>query len=79
MTEDRIRCAALREKCVGAEEAARLIQDGMTVAVSGFTAAGCPKEVPLALARQVSSGGAAGTGQPVDRGLHRPGDRPGVG
>lgn len=56
MTIDRIRCAVLREKCVSAEEAALLIQDGMTVAVSGFTAAGCPKEVPLALARQVSSG-----------------------
>ena len=56
MMEERIRCAALREKCVSAEQAALLIQDGMTVAISGFTASGCPKEVPLALARQVSAG-----------------------
>ena len=56
MMEGRIRCAALREKLVSAEAAAQLIQDGMTVAISGFTASGCPKEVPLALARQVSSG-----------------------
>lgn len=78
MTEDRIRCAALREKCVSAEDAARLIQDQMTVAISGFTAAGCPKEVPLALARQVSSGErqvrinlwtGASTGREVDAAL----------
>lgn len=78
MMEERIRCAALREKCVSAEEAARLIQDGMTVAISGFTAAGCPKEVPLALARQVSSGErqvrinlwtGASTGREIDKAL----------
>ena len=41
---------------MSADEAAELIRDGMTVAVSGFTPAGCPKAVPLALAAQVKSG-----------------------
>ena len=41
---------------MGADAAAALIGDGMTVAVSGFTPAGCPKAVPLALAAQVRSG-----------------------
>ncbi len=41
---------------MGADEAAALIENGMTVAVSGFTPAGCPKAVPLALAAQVRSG-----------------------
>lgn len=53
---ERIRCAALRERVMSADAAARLIEDGMTVAVSGFTPSGCPKAVPLALAEQVRSG-----------------------
>ena len=55
--ENRLRCPALKEKLLSAEDAAQLIEDGMTVAVSGFTPAGCPKAVPLALAEQVRSGG----------------------
>ena len=55
--ENRLRCTALKEKLLSAEDAAQLIKDGMTVAVSGFTPAGCPKAVPLALAEQVRSGG----------------------
>ena len=54
--ENRLRCPALKEKLLSAEDAAQLIEDGMTVAVSGFTPAGCPKAVPLALAEQVCSG-----------------------
>ena len=54
--ENRLRCTALKEKLLSAEDAAQLIKDGMTVAVSGFTPAGCPKAVPLALAEQVRSG-----------------------
>ncbi|MGN1003550.1 MAG: succinate CoA transferase [Oscillospiraceae bacterium] len=82
MMEGRIRCAALREKLVSAEEAAGLIRDGMTVAISGFTASGCPKEVPLALARQVSAGErqvrinlwtGASTGREVDEALAKAG------
>ena len=41
---------------MSADAAASLIRDGMTVAVSGFTPAGCPKAVPLALSAQVRAG-----------------------
>ncbi len=53
---NRLRCEALRDRLMSADEAALLIEDGMTVAVSGFTPAGCPKAVPLALAGQVREG-----------------------
>ena len=53
---ERLRCPALQEKILSADEAALLIEDGMTLAVGGFTPAGCPKAVPLALAAQVRSG-----------------------
>jgi len=36
-----------------AGQAAELIKDGMTVVTSGFTPAGYPKAVPLALAKRV--------------------------
>ena len=49
-------CEALRSRVINADEAALLIEDGMTVAVSGFTPSGCPKAVPLALAEQVRRG-----------------------
>ena len=55
-SNERFRCEALRDRVMSAGEAARLIEDGMTVAVSGFTPSGCPKMVPLALAEQVKSG-----------------------
>ncbi len=73
--EERIRCAALRQKCVTADAAASMIEDGMTVAVSGFTPSGNPKAVPLALAEQVRSGrrkvrinllSGASTGEEID-------------
>ncbi len=54
--EKRFRCEALKSRLMSADEAAMLIEDGMTVAVSGFTPSGCPKVVPLALAEQVRSG-----------------------
>ena len=53
MFEDRIRCAALRDKVTTAAEAARLIGDGMRVGASGFTRAGDAKAVPAALAERV--------------------------
>ncbi|WP_153076895.1 acetyl-CoA hydrolase/transferase family protein [Paraburkholderia bonniea] len=52
MYEDRIRCAAVRNKITSAAEAALLIQDGMCVGASGFTRAGDAKAVPLALAER---------------------------
>lgn len=41
---------------MSADEAAWLIGDHMTVAVSGFTPSGCPKVVPMAIAEQVRRG-----------------------
>jgi len=50
---DRIRCRQIRRKVVPADEAARLITNGMVVGASGFTPAGYPKAVPLAMAKRV--------------------------
>ena len=55
MLEKRIRNASLLNRIVSAEEAARLIQDGMTVGMSGFTRAGEAKAVPLALAERAKT------------------------
>jgi succinyl-CoA:acetate CoA-transferase len=60
--DGRIQHAGLRAKVVPAEAAAALIQPGATVGMSGFTGAGYPKEVPLALARRISEANAAGAG-----------------
>jgi len=49
----RIRNNKLKEKIISAEEVVELIKDGMIVATSGFTPAGYPKAVPLALAKRV--------------------------
>ena len=49
---DRIRLPALRERITTATEAAALIQDGMTIGMSGFTKSGDAKEVPLAMAER---------------------------
>lgn len=49
---DRIRLAHLREKITTAEEAAKLVKNGQTVGMSGFTRAGEAKLVPLALAER---------------------------
>ncbi len=52
----RLRNKKLFDKVVSADDAALLIEDGMTVGTSGFTPAGYPKAVPLALAKQVENG-----------------------
>lgn len=57
MYQDRIRNTKLLEKVVSVEEAAALIKDGMNVGTSGFTPAGYPKAVPLALAKRVKESG----------------------
>lgn len=56
----RIRNDALRSKVMGAEDAARLIENGTTVGMSGFTGSGYPKAVPLALAARIEERHAAG-------------------
>lgn len=53
---DRIRMEDLKAKIMNADDAAKLIKDGMTVATSGFTPSGYPKMVPLALAKLAESG-----------------------
>jgi len=50
---ERIRCRQLIGKVMAAEDAAKMIKNGMTIATSGFTPAGYPKAVPLALAERV--------------------------
>jgi len=52
-TTSRIADARLRDKIMSAEDAAALIAPGSTVGMSGFTGAGYPKLVPLALARRI--------------------------
>ena len=49
----RVRCAALRDRIMTAEEAAALIKPHSTVGMSGFTGAGYPKAVPRALASRI--------------------------
>ncbi len=52
MYRDRIRLPSLSSKVMSAADAAALIQDGMTVGMSGFTRAGEAKAVPHALAER---------------------------
>lgn len=54
MHSDRIRHPALQQRIVSAQEAARLVHDGMTVGMSGFTRAGDCKSVPAAIAERAS-------------------------
>ncbi len=55
--EDHLLCDALKHKICSPEEAAEIIQNGMTIAVSGFTLSSYPKEVPLALVERVKTTG----------------------
>ncbi len=55
-SKHRVLNTAMAEKIMSAEQAASLIQDNMTVAISGFSPAGHPKAVPLALADRAKSG-----------------------
>ena len=57
---DRVLCAALRDRIMTADQAASLIQSGMTLGMSGFTPAGAPKAVPQALARHIEAQNANG-------------------
>ena len=53
---ERIRCGDLMHKIMSAESAAKLIKDGSVVGTSGFTPAGYPKAVPVALAERAKNG-----------------------
>src|SRR3954463_47035 len=56
----RIHHPGLARKVVPAEAAAAMIGPGATVGMSGFTGAGYPKQVPLALARRITEANASG-------------------
>ena len=56
----RIRHPELAAKVMTAEQAAALIQPGMTIGMSGFTGAGYPKAVPQALAARMTAAQARG-------------------
>src|SRR3954470_15044047 len=60
MTSGRIHHAGLAAKVATADEAAAHIRHGDTVGMSGFTGAGYPKEIPQALAREISAAHEAG-------------------
>lgn len=53
---NRISNREVEEKTMSAMQASELIKDGMTVGTSGFTMAGYPKAVPMALARRAERG-----------------------
>ena len=57
---ERIRNKDLHKKVMSADEAALLFNDGDFVACSGFTSAGYPKAVPLALAKRAENGDKVG-------------------
>lgn len=54
--KERLRNERAEALIVSAEEAAKLIKDGMVVGVSGFTPSGYPKAVPVALAERAKAG-----------------------
>lgn len=56
MCTDRILSDKYLSKVMSADEAAQLVKDGMTIGMSGFTPAGHPKAVPLAIARRADKG-----------------------
>ena len=54
LSNSRILNSDFRSKIMSADEAAKLILPGDTVGMSGFTGAGYPKEIPLALAKHIT-------------------------
>lgn len=59
-TDARVRNPALAAKIMRADEAAKLIHSGATIGMSGFTGAGYPKSLPLALAARIEAAHAHG-------------------
>ena len=60
MAASRIGLASLRSRIMDADAAAALIAPGSTVGMSGFTGAGYPKAVPIALAKRIEDAHGAG-------------------
>lgn len=61
MAGSRIGLTSLQSRVMDADAAAALIAPGSTVGMSGFTGAGYPKRVPVALARRIDAAHTAGT------------------
>ena len=57
MFKERIRSKELLNKVMTADQAASMIKPNMVIATSGFTPAGYPKAVPLAIAKKVEETG----------------------
>ena len=57
---ERVRYPDFHSRIMTAEEAAALIPAGANVGMSGFTGAGYPKAIPLALAKRIEAEHAAG-------------------
>src|SRR6266704_1431431 len=58
--QDRVRCKSLLSKVMTAEQTIPLFKNGMNLGWSGFTPAGYPKVVPIALANHVEKNGLQG-------------------
>lgn len=58
--QSRVRCEALADKVMTAEEAAAFIPAGSNVGMSGFTGSGYPKAVPAALVDRINEAKAQG-------------------
>ena len=56
LLKERLRNECAEALITTAQEAAKLIKDGMVVGMSGFTPSGYPKAVPVALAERANSG-----------------------
>src|ERR1019366_9260970 len=56
----RLRCKAVADRVMSAEEAAAFIAPGNHVGMSGFTGSGHPKAVPAALVRRVTDAASRG-------------------
>lgn len=60
MSNTRIACPALQSRVMSAQDAAALIEPGSRIGMSGFTGAGYPKAVPIALAARIEATHARG-------------------
>ena len=63
---DRIAYAPFKELVVSAEEAAKFVNHGDRVGISGFTGAGYPKALPTAIAEKAKAAHAAGEDFKID-------------
>lgn len=63
---DRIAYAPFKELVVSAEEAAKFVNHGDRVGISGFTGAGYPKALPTAIAEKAKAAHAAGEDFSID-------------